>query len=110
MIVHLVLHDHKCCVHGHECSTWIQDILYELDITMVRKVNEKQVVVGTTNGTDQDSHGRIMKTHSRSEYNSTSEELVYKTREGLAKVITERNEKSIGYVPYKGAHEIGRAS
>ena len=46
---------------------------------MVRTVNEKQVVVGTTNGTDQDSHGRIMKTHSRSEYNSTSEKLVDET-------------------------------
>ena len=66
---------------------------------MVRTVNEKGVVVGTTNVTDQDSHGRIMKTHLRSEYNSTSEELVDKTREGLAIVITERNEKLIGYVP-----------
>ena len=65
---------------------------------MVRTVNEKRVVVGTTNGTDQDSHERIMKTHLRSEYNSTSKELVDETREGLAMVITERHEKLVGYV------------
>ena len=54
---------------------------------MVRTSNEKRVVIGTKSGTDQDYHG-----------NSTSEELVDKTREGLAIVITERNEKSTGYV------------
>ena len=53
----------------------------------------------TTNDTDQDAHGRITKTHLRSEYNTTSEELVDRTREGLVIVITERNEKSTGYVP-----------
>ena len=65
---------------------------------MARTVNEKRVVVGTTNRTDQDFHGRIMKTHSRSEYSSTSEELVNEIREGFAIVITGRHEKSIGYV------------
>ena len=53
VIVCAVLRDHKCCIHGHKCSTWIQDLLYELDTTMVRTVNEKRVVVGTTIGTDQ---------------------------------------------------------
>ena len=79
MIVCVVLRDHECCIHGHECSTWVQDQLYELDTTIVRTANEKRVIASTTSGTDQDFHRRIMKTHSRSEYNSTSEELVDKT-------------------------------
>ena len=70
----------------------------DVNTTMVRTSNKKRVVVGTKSGTDQDYHRRILKTHSRSEYNSTSEELVDKTQEGLAIVITERNEKSIVYV------------
>ena len=96
VIVPVVLCDHKCCIHVS--STWIQALLYKSDTTMVRTANEKQVVVCITSGTDKDSHGRIRKTHSRSEYNSTSEELIDETREGLAIVITERHEKSIGYV------------
>ena len=79
-------------------STWIQDLLHEVDTTMLRTANEKRVVVDTTNGTDKGSYERIMKTNSRSEYSSTSEKLVDETREGLAIVITERHEKSIGYV------------
>ena len=98
MTVRVVLHNHEYCIHGHKCSTWIQGILYEVDTTMLRTANEKRVGVGTTSGTDQDSHERIMKTHLRSEYSSTSEELVHETREGLAIVITGRHEKSIGYV------------
>ena len=52
VIVSVVLSDHKYCIHGHECNTWMQDQLYELDTTMIRTANEKRVVVGTTNGTD----------------------------------------------------------
>ena len=74
--VRVVLRDHKYCIHGHKCSTWIQDQLYELDTTMVRTANEKRVVVGTRNGTDQDARGRITKTHSRSEYSGTSDKLI----------------------------------
>ena len=65
---------------------------------MVRTSNENRDVAGTTNDTDQVTHERIMKTHSRSEYSSTSEELVDKNQEGFAIVITERHEKSIIYV------------
>ena len=67
--------------------------------TMVRTSDKKRAIVGTKSGTDQEGyHGRILKTHSRSEYNSTSEELVDENREGFTPVITERNETSIGYV------------
>ena len=66
---------------------------------MVRRSDEKRAIVGTKSGTDQDYHGRILKTHSRSEYNSTSEELVDEKPEGFSTVITERHEKSIGYAP-----------
>ena len=79
-------------------STWIQDLLHEVDTTMLRTANEKRVVVDTTNGTDKGSYERTMKTNSRSEYSSTSEKLVDETREGLAIVITGRHKKSISYV------------
>ena len=79
-------------------STWIQDLLHEVDTTMLRTANEKRVVVDTTNGTDKGSYERIMKTNSRSEYSSTSEKLVDETREELAIVITGRHKKSISYV------------
>ena len=71
----------------------------DVSTKMVRTSDKKRAIVGTKSGTDQDYHGRILKTHSRSGYNSTSEELVDKTREGLAIVITERNKKLTGYVP-----------
>ena len=48
----------------------------DVNTTMVRTSNEKQAMVGTERGTDQDYHGRILKIHSRSKYHSTSEELV----------------------------------
>ena len=68
----------------------------DVNTTMIRTSDAKQAIVGTKSGTDQDYHGRILKTHLRSEYNSTSEELVDENREGFAIVITERNEKSTG--------------
>ena len=71
----------------------------DVSAKMVRMSDKKRAIVGTKSGTDQNYHGRILKAHSRSEYNSMSEELVDKTREGLAIVITERNEKLTGYVP-----------
>ena len=70
----------------------------DVSTTMVRTSDEKRAIVGTKSGTDQDYHGRILKTHLRSEYNSTSEKLVDGNREGFTSVTTERNEKSIGYV------------
>ena len=45
----------------------------DVSTKMVRTSDKKQAIVGTKSGTDQDYHGRILKTHSRSEYNSTSE-------------------------------------
>ena len=63
---------------------------------MVRTANEKQVVVGTTNGNDQDSHGRIMKTHSRSGYNSTSEERVDENQEGFTNDLRPRIPRIVG--------------
>ena len=70
----------------------------DVSTKMVRTSDKKRAIVGTKSGTDQDYHGRILKTHSRSEYNSTSEELVDENREGFVIVITERNKKLIGYV------------
>ena len=57
----------------------------DVNTRMVCTSNEKRVIVGTKSGTDQDYHGRILKTHSRSEYNSTSEELVDENREGVGR-------------------------
>ena len=70
----------------------------DVSTKMVRTTDEKQAIVGTKSGTDQDYHGRILKTHLRSEYNSTSEELVDGNREGFTSVTAERNEKLIGCV------------
>ena len=64
---------------------------------MIRTSDKKRAIVGTKSGTNQDHNGRILKTHSRSKYNSTSEELVDEKREGFSSVLTERHEKSIGY-------------
>ena len=70
----------------------------DVNTRMVHTSDEKQVTVGTKSGTDQDYHGRILKIHSRSEYNSTSEKIVDGNREGFTSVTAKRNEKSTGYV------------
>ena len=70
----------------------------DVSTKMVRTSDKKRAIVGTKSGTDQDYHGRILKTHSRSDYNSTSKELVDENREGFTSVTTKRNDKSIGYI------------
>ena len=69
----------------------------DVSTKMVRTSDKKRAIVGTKSGPNQDYHRRILKTHSRSEYNSTSEEIVDEKREGFESAITERHEKSIGY-------------
>ena len=68
----------------------------DVNATMVRTSNEKRVVVGTESGTNQDYHGRILKTHSRSGYNSTSDELVDENQEGFTSDLRPRIPRIVG--------------